>query len=248
MPKELLSAIWYRCRSVLETEGTRSKGGRAHAGGLGEQVVIMVWGSTQCPRWPQSWPRALAPLPKYSSLAARTGPFLREGLPEASLLRGYPALRTESFLSYLPEGCKCPSGLLRRLRTGGASPSTRGGRQETDSAGHRGDLAWGKQPLKPHGNFAPSLHRRGNRGSETGGRVPKDAQGSGRGRKGSPGRLPQGARRGAAPGSSAGYSARCLLALRHLRCSQALAELRSFCKVWGLLLLAHLPSCCQSLD
>lgn len=143
MPKELLSAIWCRYRSVLKTEGTRSKGGRAHTGSLGEQVVTMVWGSTQCPRWPQSWPRALAPLPKYSSLAALTGPFLRKGLPEASLLRSYPALRTESFLSHLSGGYKCPSGLIRRLRTGGASPSNRGGRQETNSGGHRGEPCLG---------------------------------------------------------------------------------------------------------
>ena len=159
MPKELLSAIWCRYRSVLETEGTGSKGGPAHTGGLGEQAVIMAWGSIQCPRWPQSWPRAPVPLPKYSSLAALTGPFLRKGLPQAFLLLSYPALRTESFLSHLSEGYKCPSGLIRRLRTGGAAPSTRGGRQETNNGDTEANLAWGKQPLKPHGSFAPSLYR-----------------------------------------------------------------------------------------
>lgn len=210
-------------------------------------MAIMAWGSARCPRWPQSWPRALAPLPKYSSLAARTGPFLREGLPEASLLRGYPALRTESVLSHLSEVCKCPSGLLRRLRTGGASPSTRGGRQETDSAGHRGDLACGKQPLKPHGNFAPLSTGEETEAQRRGAACPRTPRGQG-GAERAPGPPPSGGppRRGSWP--LRWLSRRCLLALRHLRCSQALAELRSFRKVWGLLLLAHLPSCCQSLD
>lgn len=55
------------------------------------------------------------------------------------------------------------------------------GRRQT-VGGTEGNLAWGKQPLKPHGNFDPPLYRRGNRGSETGSHVPKDTQESGRGR------------------------------------------------------------------
>lgn len=62
------------------------------------------------------------------------------------------------------------------------------GRRQT-VGGTEGSLAWGKQPLKPHGNFDPPLYRRGNRGSETGSHVPKDTQESGRGRKDSLGYL-----------------------------------------------------------
>ena len=88
----------------------------------------MARGSTECPRWPRGLPQALALPPEYSSLAALNGPFLSEGLPEASLLLSYPALKTGSFLPNLPslQRVRCPSGLSQEAQDRLGLPFRRG--------------------------------------------------------------------------------------------------------------------------
>lgn len=71
MPKELLSAIWCRYRSVLEAEMGAGSGGHPalaarQAGG---------------PHVPQAAPAAPAPPPEYSSLTALPRPFLSARKP-----------------------------------------------------------------------------------------------------------------------------------------------------------------------